>query len=610
VADIGGWTVPTPSARDANVALRSLQQTGSRLYYISAATGNDATGDIYFWDGSKIIDSAGKSADAAGVAYGTDAMNPSAAVKAFKRWGYVAPRSAPTSDIGSVDKIANPTASFRAGYPDWWMFKRGETFDLTADVMSFVRETNPAATTSDTSLSVTGGRSAIERQVVGAYGDVCQARPRFVHPLASFLARFHSTSAPVLKNVAYLSLHFDGHDRVGGVGGAGVVLLGQSAESTNILFEDVWLDATGVNMGTANSASVTFRRSLITDNYTTDGSHVQGIYYEGTRQGVLRIEESLLMRNGFSSGDPKTSAWPPTGAQTWDMFNRNLYINGETNSMQSGLFDSVSMLGASGDQFRTGARVERNFFYQGSVGIGAQGGYADSEGATGTVLDNVLQKFVGTGTNNNLGQPGWGLILGGGAYSVEVARNIVSGAQYRSNVSAMQILPIYQDCNHPSAFATRSNNIHDNVFDSGTAVAAASSTDGVDPSQTCFNWTWRGVKSNTVANNVLVNSNPKESEYLPIGAAVGTASDTVFSGNKLFADRTTAAAALGWSGADRTLKTYMLSRGVTVTSADGFPEYFQAATQQRRGRWVADWTSSQLVNHFRTGFAMTGLPAK
>ena len=317
----------------------------------------------------------------------------------------------------------------------------------------------------------------------------------------------------------------------------------------------------------------------------------------------------MLLRNGFSRGDPKTTAWPPSGAQTWDIFNRNLYISGETNSMQSGLFDSVSMLGASGDQFRTGARVERNFFYQGSVGVGAQGGYADSEGATGTIVDNVLQKFMGSGTDENRGQPGWGFILGGGAYSVEVARNIVSGAQYGSDISGIQLMPLFQDCERPFLYATRSNNVHDNIFDTGAADAAISTTDGTQASS-CYNWSWRGVKNNTVADNILLNAKGKESEYVPMGTAFGTTSDTAFSRNKLFADRTAAAAALGWIGADRTLKTYMQSRGVTVTSADGFPEYFRAATQQRRGRWVADWTSTPLVNHYRTGFAMTALPAR
>ena len=604
VTDLGGWTIPTPSARDAYVPLRGLQQPGSRLYYISGTTGSDATGDIYFWDGGRIIDSAGKAADSNGRAYGTDPMNPGASVKAFKRWAYVGPRSNATSDIGSRGAAGGPTAAFRAGMPDWWLFKRGETFDLGADLLSFARESNPAETSVTASLAVPGGRSTSERQIVGAYGDVCQPRPRFVHPSLAFVATYQAPYSPSLKNVAFLSLHFDGHDRAPGTNVVAVQLLGQTAASTDILFEDMWLDASNVSIGTKNAAQITFRRSLITDNFRTDGSHVQGIYYDGTREGRLRIEESILLRNGFSHGDPKAMAWPPTGTQIWDLYNRNMYISGETNSMQSGVFDSVSMMGASGDQFRPGARLERNFFYQGYVGMGAHGGYDDSAGSTGAILDNVLQRFAATGTNDNRGQPGWGFMLGGGANAVEVARNIVTNAQSAASFYGIQLQPVWQDCGVPNVSPTRANRIHSNIFDTSNATAAIAGVDGV-PSGSCFSWTFRGVRGNTVSDNILVNSKLSESEYVPTGAAVGTTTDTAFRSNRVFVSRAAAAAALNWTGPDRTLKTYMLSRGIAVKSADGFPEYFQLATLQRRGQWQPDWTAKDLVNHVRAGFAMT-----
>jgi hypothetical protein len=47
---------------------------------------------------------------------------------------------------------------------------------------------------------------------------------------------------------------------------------------------------------------------------------------------------------------------------------------------------------------------------------------------------------------------------------------------------------------------------------------------------------------------------------------------------------------------------------VAVTSADGFPEYFNEATQMRRGRWEPQWTSKAIVNYFKVGFGMEPLP--
>ena len=613
VADVGNWTIPVPSTRDASVPLRSLQQPGSRLFYISAATGSDATGDIYFWDGSRIIDSAGKPADASGNAYGTDPMNPSAAVKAFKRWAYVGPRQDGTQDIGSPGTVGGPQPATRAGFPDWWMFKRGETFDLASDLLSFARQTNPSTNLVYSSLAVPGGRSATERQIVGAYGDVCQPRPRFVHPMLGFVSLYNNAASPQFKNVAYLSLQFDGHDvlPVGTYGG--ITLLYQTAASTDILFEDIWLDAAPVNIGSNNGAQITLRRDLITDAFSTAGfSHGPlGIYYEGASNGVLRIEESILMRNGFSNGDPKTLPWPPTGAQTWDMFSRNLYLNGKTNSMQSGMFDSVSMMGASGDQFRPGMRVERNFFYQGYVSMGAYGGYPDSDGATGTMTDNILQRFLGTGTNSNVGQPGWGMNLTSGAFNVEVARNIVTGAQYAGTGAAFGISPLSWVCyDHTFHYATRYNRVHNNIFESPSDSAPFTISDGVTGESTpgCAQWQPPGVKGNVVSNNVLVSPSGTATAYVPVGAAVGTSNDTAYSGNTFYASRAAAASALGWVNPNRTLKTYMQANGVPVTSIDGFPEYFGVASQLRRGQWQPQWTGKALVNYVRSGFGVPALP--
>jgi len=601
-ADVGNWTVPVPSARSTSVALTDARQPGSRLYYVSAATGSDQTGQIYFWDGSRIIDAAGRATDASGTAYGTDPMNPSHAVRAYKRWSFVGPRNVPTADIGTRGVAGAPIPAFRAGYPDWWLFKRGETFDLGQDLLSFEREFNPLATNVYGSLAVPGGRSATERQIVGAYGDLCQPRPRFVNPLIGFMSRYTSATSPAFKHVAYLSLHFDGHQRVPGRSYAGVTLLGQTTASVDLLFEDIWFDASTFSVGGSNGAQITLRRSIVTDNYSTDGSHVQGLYYDGSRQGRFRIEESILMRNGFSRGDPKTMSWPPTGVQTWNKFNRNLYINGKTDFTTSGMFDSVSMIGASGDQFRPGMQVQRNFFYQGYISMGARGGLPDAEGSTGSILDNVLQRFVGTGTNDNTGHPGWGIQLGGGAFSVEVARNIVTGAQHSSNWWGVQLTPILQDCYAPALHATRANRIHHNILDTGSSTAALSVTDGT--SNSCFGLVLPGVRSNAATDNVLLNTKLRESEYLPVAAAVGTAPDTSYQRNQLYADRAAAAARLGWTNPNRTLKTYLQSQGVVVTSTDGFPEYFAKATALRRGQWSPQWTARPLVNYIRNGFAM------
>ena len=613
-ADIGGWTtpVPTPVVGTTQVARKSIAESGSRIYYISAATGDDTTGEIYFWNGSAIIDSTGSLTGAGNVPYGTDPMNPTGPIKAFKRYSYVGPRSSASLDIGAHGNgsiIGDTRPGFRAGYPDWWLFKRGETYDLTNDFLSFQQEVNPSLTSVNSSLSLPGGRSTTEREIMGAYGDPCNARPRFIHPQQGFVTRFADT--PVFKNVAYLSLHFDGHDRSSGTSFSALNFIYETGLSRDILFEDVWFDGTSGAVSQSDM-QLTLRRVLITDSFVTDGTHDQGFFYYGsTRQSILRIEDSILLRNGFNRIDPKVT-WPPssTNGQYWDIYNRNMYLSGETNSLQSGVFDSVSMLGGSGDQFRPGMKIERNFFYNGYVTMGAFGGYPDSAGASGSMLDNVLQRFIST-TTDVRAHPGWGMSLTSGVNAIDVARNIVTNAQTAADFPAFEMSALGWYCYaHTFHYPTRQNTIHNNIFDAGNGSAVVGVTDGVDREETsgCAGWTYPGVTNNQVVDNTFVHTTLQPSIYNTIGGAVGKTNDTLFARNTIYANRNAAAQALGWTGQNNTLKTYMQSQGVTVTSADGFPEYFAKATAMRKGFWDPKWTSKALVNYFKTGFGMAPLP--
>ena len=621
---LGGWTIPTPIAFDSSIyGLTDYRQTGSRLFYISNSGSDPSgakspTGQIYFWDGTQIVDATGSSTGDGDVAYGTDPMNPSGPIKPYKRWAYVAPRR--TSFGMSNAKVGAPwdgtsfkspgRGDFRSGFPDWWLFKRGDNFDMQAEFLSFAQETDPSLTsTTGGSLSIPGGNSASQIQVVGAYGDLAQARPRFTNPNSGiFLTPFSS-----IKHAAYLSLHFDGRGS-NNTTALGLSFSGHTNASVNILLEDLWLEALGGN-SIKGALEITVRRVLITDGFNKIGekAHIQGLYTSGTRDARIRIEESILLRNGFKHGDPELS-WPPSGDQTWNIFDRNMYLSGECDNDVCGVFDTVSMIGASGDQFRPGMRLERNFFYQGYLSMGASGGYPDSDGPTGTILDNVLQRFKGTGTNDNRGHPGWGIELSSGAYKVEVARNIVTGAQYPIGNYGFKLNNLGWYCYaHTFKYATRENNVHDNVFDTGAASAAIRVLDGsgnemADENDRCGPPPGTpGTTGNQVVNNVLINAGITESEYIAQTNSEAIPNDTVFSDNDMYTNRATAAAVRGWVDPERTLKTYLGTLGVSVTSDDGFIEYFNEAKKQRRGYWREEYTARPLVNYMRGGFGMGAL---
>ena len=584
--DIGtGWTEFSPTAYDTSeYPLKHLKQPASRIFYLSSK-GNDSTAEIYFWDGKRLVDSSGSPTGETGVAYGSDPFNPTGPIRTYKNWSYVAP-----SRHGATVDPRDGQARLRYEFPDWCLFKRGDTFDMEV--------------TGD-NLAVLGGRSKTAMQIVGAYGGLAAARPRFINSERNFINRWRD---PVPKHMAYVSLHFDGR---GKRRGGGISFMYQTPAAVNILLEDCWFDGVRGNNMQKTSAQITLRRCVVTDSWQDTGDHLQGLFFSGTRDMQLRIEECVFMRNGFARGDPATS-WPPTGRQKWDVFNRNFYLSGECNSMASGVFDTISMIGSSGDQFRCGMRVERNFFYQGYIGLGGHGGYPDSDGPTGTFVDNVLQRFRSSGAIDNRGHPAWGVNLTSGAYKVEVARNIVTCAQHPAAGSAFKLSPLgwYNYC-HTFHYPSRDNDIHDNVFDAGGARAAIDVVDGVQPELLAgSNWKYPGVTKNTVRDNVLINAAGVEWEYAPQGPAVGTQNDTVFEGNKVYASRTKAAAALGWPDPDRTLKTYMQSLGHEVTSSDGFIEFFKEAKQQRKGNWREEYTARALVNYMREGLGMKALPAE
>jgi hypothetical protein len=599
--DVQGWMTAKPTPYDPSASLLSPKQKGSRLIYISSVRGKDETGDFYFWDGVQIVDSQGKSRDSKGMPYGDDPVLPTNAVRPFKSWAAVAPRNDP-GELGTLNPSFGTTPVTRAGYPDWWLFARNETFDLASEFRNLVPTvaSNPNFVAS---LAVSGGRSFVEPQVISAFGSYCLPRPRFTNAVHYFITRFESSYAPPFRNVLYSSLHFDGRGLKEGTGG--LFLLGQTTQSKGIVFEDIWFDAAHINIGQKNNGEITIRRSLITDVHSVSGNtYAQGVYFEGGSDGTLRIEESILLRNGFR-GDPKAFSWPPAGDQVWNIKNRNLYLTGETQSAASGFFDSVSMMGTSGDQFRQGMRIERSFFYQGYLFMGGAGGRLDNQRQSGVITNNVLQRFEAKGTADNRGHPGWGIELGWAANSVKVTGNIVTGAQHPATSYAIKFSP-HEGC--PFSAPTQYNHVFGNILDTGSADAAVLTVDGVLAAPNCTQpWRFPGVFNNVVNSNSVINSKRSPHLYLPKAAALNTITSTYVVNNDLLIDRNQGMANFNWKDPNRTLRTYLLSKGLPVKSDDGFPEYFTLATTMQRGRWDERWGARSIVNYIRTGFNLPTL---
>ena len=121
-----------------------------------------------------------------------------------------------------------------------------------------------------------------------------------------------------------------------------------------------------------------------------------------------------------------------------------------------------------------------------------------------------------------------------------------------------------------------------------------------------------GLTGNTISNNVITNPNVGvnlNSYHMPTGVTPPSASDTVYTANTLYATIAAAKAGQGWLDETRTLKTYLVSLGKVVTTADGAQEYYNLVTAMQRGNIDTDvWSGKKINNHVRAGRHSASLP--
>lgn len=440
LGDIGGWTVYTPKPVDTTTYARTafIGQPGTRIYLHDWENGDDATADYLMWhSGGYLISGAtGSATDEFGVAYGTDPFNPQGAVKPYKSFGYTGPHrngaGLGTSDDsdGSGEQIGSDKFNLNAGRngkPDWWLFKRGVTHDILADLLARRQVTNPSAVKTSSSLTVPGGESTTYRSVVGAWGDPALPRPVIVGGGSSgFVSRTYAGDH-VFKNVHYVSLAFDAHTRLsdGTYNDApltynrsfGFNLLNQPATAVDIQFEDCLFDGTaGFIWSGGTGGELTFNRCLALYTHRLMDANTMFLFTNQSGDAILRVTDRIAVLNGYRGSDPAISV--PTNS----VFDRCDYYSGAHDSINSEMSNCLEMCSGSGAQIRAGIKVERNYLVVGGFAMGAQGGKAGAN--TGTIKDNVLQKWRDpTGTNAN---PGYGFLVKYGAHDVAVERNLVT----------------------------------------------------------------------------------------------------------------------------------------------------------------------------------------
>ena len=347
--DSSGWSIINPSS-------------DSRLIYVSAA-GNDSTAQTY-----------------SVAQVGTNPRSPSISVNAYST-------------------LAAAYAQMRAGYPDWIIFRRGDTF---TDSFTFGGNSK-------------GGRNATERWVFTHYGTNGN-RPL----LTAANWDFYGVSAHIA--LVGLDVHYRRRDPTSSFwvnfSAEFKVIFSAAINSSagNILLEDCVfrngqenLVIQGINSGT-RLPNVDVRRCAVWDanDGTASTAHAdrsQGIYSAWVQN--LVIEECFFDRNGWNQNADGSLA-----GNGRSIYSHNIYLqNGSRNTTVRD--NLVSRAAAGGLQARAGNYVENNLFILNPVGLFSEASTAQDEDPDNVVIDNVLvagddiAPTVWSGSD--AGARGWGI---------------------------------------------------------------------------------------------------------------------------------------------------------------------------------------------------------
>jgi hypothetical protein len=369
VATAPDWTVLTPSA-------------DSRLIYVDATLGNNNTAGP-----------SGNSTD-----HYTGANQPAG--------GWEIPTS-----VNAYQTVAQGIAQLRDGFPDYLLFKKGETWYASLG-----------------DRWVPNGRSASEPMVVSAYGT--GSRPEFRSGNGPALGTKGSTSPNVLSYLVFKGLRFYSHTRdpnnVGeyagtpSIGGNGIDWF---RGAVSVTFEDLDISfyqdcITMTNLDNFATGDIKIRYNVLHDTYndsTTGGDHSQGIFLS-LIDGAL-IEGNIIHHCGWNED---------IAIAYRTQFNHGIYI--VTNPVRASrnvdvINNILSKNSANGAQLRIGGLLNGNLAAENANALLLGNGQADLTFMSAN--DNVM-------INSNDIQPdelrGWGLDWGESAptpsQNAECRRNL------------------------------------------------------------------------------------------------------------------------------------------------------------------------------------------
>jgi hypothetical protein len=538
--DNQGWSTFTPGS-------------DTRIVYVSSSGGSDAHGQVYA---------------AADAAVGSDPFLPAGQVQAFKT-------------------IAAATAETRDGYPDWVLLKRGDTWYESAQIKE--------------------GRSAQEPFLLASYGQ-SSGRPLLKVGAEHGLKRCCNNS----RNMAMVGISLYAHTRnpdspefTGHAGETGFwIYTNEGTVAENILIEDCKFRffTNNVVQGKGTLRNIVVRRSVIVDNYSTEG-HSQGFYSKGA---AIVCEENVFDHNGwYKQGKNNEKAG---GGAT--IFNHNTYFTKVKSAVFRGnMFLRPSSIGTKWRSDATGESenitIENNLYVDCEVAISLGGNnyepayrFKNIRVADNVLLDmgkshqttRVLGWYLkaydwdqGEIHNNlflhqrsNDVSNVYAISLAGECRDISIEGNIVHGL--RTNGHLVKLGDSQQD-----RITFHNNTIMSPIYGE-QLLSTLGSIDGITFSRN--NW------YSSRAGSSWYELDKREASWSQWQAASGETGGS--NGQVALADTT------------RCIETYQQSLGKPAT----LPAFAAEARQQSKATWRVEYTAAAVNDWIRAGFSHGTTPVR
>jgi len=538
--DVNGWTIFTAS-------------NDTRLIYVSSS-GDDSTAQYYLPSDPEI---------------GSDPFNPTGTIKPYATF-------------------AAAFANVRDGFPDWVLFKRGETWIVSS------------------SISINkSGRSLTEPLVVGAYGGSGDCPILNTTDLSSEAVYIGQNR----NYIALFGLDFYCKSRNPDDGGTvisgkeGIFIYAPTENIDGILIEGCkfrWYTI-GANLDCAETSdvSIELRRNTFADSYDTD-AHSQGIYAHHITR--LKLYQNYFIHCGWRI--PSTNAGEDATDGQATIFNHSMYLSSNKivdSDENVSVYPSASNIKVSRKEMTIQHRFNNDLHIGGFDSIQAGGNFPDDG------YDDHLPDFHYINT-----------VFTNGAdtdyLDIDSCNGITLGGLVQNGLISNNLIMNYGNVNGAECLTTGYRTSQDVIWQSNVVYNAGKkrpiniSYGAIDSQNIVFKDNLIQLPGITITSGVAYAGWDCRSEYSFSG-------NKYYAGNDLFYTNGVSTDYAGWvswigetgsswaqqtfTDPTRDIDTYMTYIGETPATIDGF---IAKCREQDRFSWDSRFTAAVVNDWIRAGF--------